>query len=197
MLSKNCVSDILRYHGVHWNSLALKRKFNLNQRLGSSVPANGLYSSCFKDRQRGNKWMQKGTSARNLVKRSAEFLVTLLFMRIEFVDNNSKALETRLENRIQRIDDDLKTNIERIVKKRLQIYETASTTRRKERRDIIFNKSLLIRTSVLLAFFNNQHHSASQHKMIFSSVFLSILPTEYSLCSTAVDCEIGQSENLS
>ena len=141
--------------------------------------------------------MQKGTSARNLVKRSAEFLVTLLFMRIEFVDNNSKALETRLENRIQRIDDDLKTNIERIVKKRLQIYETASTTRRKERRDIIFNKSLLIRTSVLLAFFNNQHHSASQHKMIFSSVFFSILPTEYSLCSTAVDCEIGQSENLS
>ncbi|RMX45209.1 hypothetical protein pdam_00021082 [Pocillopora damicornis] len=103
--------------------------------------------------------MQKGTSARNLVKRSAEFLVTLLFMRIEFVDNNSKALETRLEYRIQRIDDDLKTNIERIVKKRLQIYETASTTRRKERRDIIFNKSLLIRTSVLLAFFNNQHHS--------------------------------------
>ena len=101
--------------------------------------------------------MQKGTSARNLVKRSAEFLVTLLFMRIEFVDNNSKALETRLENRIQRIDDDLKTNIERIVKKRLQIYETASKTRRKERRDIIFNKSLLIRTSVLLAFFNNQH----------------------------------------
>ena len=55
-------------------------------------------------------------------------LVTLLFMRIEFVYNNSKALETRLENRIQRIDDDLKTNIERIVKKRLQIYETASTT---------------------------------------------------------------------
>ena len=86
--------------------------------------------------------MQKGTSARNLVKRSAEFLVTLLFMRIEFVDNNSKALETRLENRIQRIDDDLKTNIERIVKKRLQIYETASTTRRKERPDVIFSKSL-------------------------------------------------------
>ena len=124
-------------------------------------------------------------------------LVKLLFMRIEFVCNNSKALETRLENRIQRIDDDLKTNIERIVKKRLQIYETASTTRRKERRDIIFSKSLLIRTSVLLAFFNNQHYSASQHKMIFSSVFLSILQTEYSLCSTAVDCEIGQSENLS
>ena len=121
-------------------------------------------------------------------------LVTLLFMRIKFVYNNSKALETRLENRIQRIDDDLKTNIERIVKKRLQIYETASTTRRKERRDIIFNKSLLIRTSVLLAFFNNQHYSASQHKMIFSSVFLLILQTEYSLCSTAVDCEIRQNE---
>ena len=84
-------------------------------------------------------------------------LVTLLFMRIEFVYNNSKALETRLENRIQRIDDDLKTNIERIVKKRLQIFENASTTRRKERRDIILSKSLLIRTSVLLAFFNNQH----------------------------------------
>ena len=84
-------------------------------------------------------------------------LVTLLFMRIEFVYSNSKALETRLENRIQRIDDDLKTNIERIVKKRLQIFENASTTRRKERRDIILSKSLLIRTSVLLAFFNNQH----------------------------------------
>ena len=52
--------------------------------------------------------------------------------------NNSKALEIRLENRIQRIDDDLKTNIERIVKERLQIYETASTTKRKERRDVIF-----------------------------------------------------------
>ena len=83
-------------------------------------------------------------------------LVTLLFMRIEFVYNNSKALEARLENRIQRIDDDLKTNIERIVKKRLQIYETASTTRRKERPDVIFGESLVTRTSDLLAF-NNQH----------------------------------------
>ena len=83
-------------------------------------------------------------------------LVTLLFMRIEFVYNNSKALEIRLENRIQRIDDDLKTNIERIVKKRLQIYETASTTRRKERPDVIFGESLVTRTSDLLDF-NNQH----------------------------------------
>ena len=69
-------------------------------------------------------------------------LVTLLFMRVEFVYNNSKALETRLENRIQRIDDDLKTNTQRIVKKRLQIYENASTTRRKERPDVIFGESL-------------------------------------------------------
>ena len=92
-------------------------------------------------------------------------LVTLLFMRIEFVYNNSKALETRLENRIQRIDDDLKTNIERIVKKRLQIYETASTARRKEKPDVIFGESLVTRTSVLLAF-NNQHYTASQHKRI-------------------------------
>ena len=75
-------------------------------------------------------------------------LVTVLFMRIEFVYNNSKALETRLENRIQRIDDDLKTNIERIVKKRLQIYETASTTKRKERPDVTFGESLVTRTSV-------------------------------------------------
>ena len=93
-------------------------------------------------------------------------LVTFLFMRIEFVYNNSKVLETRLENRIQRIDDDLKTNIERIVKKRLQIYETASTTRRKERPDVIFGKSLFTRTSVVLAL-NNQHYTASQHKMIY------------------------------
>ena len=83
-------------------------------------------------------------------------LVTLLFMRIEFVYNNSKALEIRLENRIQRIDYDLKTNTQRIVKKRLQIYETVSTTRRKERPDVIFRKSLVTRTSDLLAF-NNQH----------------------------------------
>ena len=93
-------------------------------------------------------------------------LVTFLFMRIEFVYNNSKALETKLENRIQRIDDDLKTNIERIVKKKLQIYENASTTRRKERPDVIFGKSLFTRTSVLLAL-NNQHYTASQHKMIY------------------------------
>ena len=83
-------------------------------------------------------------------------LVTFLFMRIEFVYNNSKAMETRLENRIQRIDDDLKTNMERIVKKRVQIYETASTTRRKEKPDVIFGESLVTRTSDLLAF-NNQH----------------------------------------
>ena len=93
-------------------------------------------------------------------------LVTFLFMRIEFVYNNSKALETKLENRIQRIDDDLKTNIERIVKKKLQIYENASTTRRKERPDVIFGKSLFTRTSVVLAL-NNQHYTASQHKMIY------------------------------
>ena len=80
-------------------------------------------------------------------------LVTLLFMRIEFVYNNSKALETRLENRIQRIDDDLKINIERIVKKRLQIFETASTARRKERPDVILGESLVTHTSVMLAFF--------------------------------------------
>ena len=79
-------------------------------------------------------------------------LVTLLFMRIEFVYNNSKALETRLENRIQRIDDDLKINIERIVKKRLQIFETASTARRKERPDVILGESLVTHTSVMLAF---------------------------------------------
>ena len=90
-------------------------------------------------------------------------LVTLLFMRIEFVYNNSKALERRLENRIQRIDDDLKTNIERIVKKRLQIYETASTTRKKERPDVIFGESLITRTSVLLAF-NNQHYNIQHHR---------------------------------
>ena len=83
-------------------------------------------------------------------------LVTFLFMRIEFVYNNSKALEIRLENRIQRIDDDLKTNIERIVKEKLQIYENASTTRRKERPDVIFGESLVTRTSDLLLF-NNQH----------------------------------------
>ena len=75
-------------------------------------------------------------------------LVTVLFMRIEFVYNNSKVLETRLENQIQRIDDDLKTSIERIVKKRLQIYETASTTKRKERPDVTFGESLVTRTSV-------------------------------------------------
>ena len=79
-------------------------------------------------------------------------LVTLLFMRTEFVYNNSKAMETRLENRIQRIDDDLKTNIERIVKKRLQIYETASTTERKERPDVTFGELLVTRTSVLVFF---------------------------------------------
>ena len=90
-------------------------------------------------------------------------LVTLLFMRIEFVYNNSKALEIRLENRIQRIDDDLKTNTQRIVKKRLQIYETASTTRRKERPDVIFGESLVTRTSVLLAF-NNQHYNIQHHR---------------------------------
>ena len=80
--------------------------------------------------------------------------------------NNSKAMEIRLENRIQRIDDDLKINIERIVKKRLQIYETASTARRKERPDVTFGESLVKRTSVVLAL-NNQHYAASQHKMIY------------------------------
>ena len=103
-------------------------------------------------------------------------LVTFLFMRIEFVYNNSKALETRLENRIQRIDDDLKTNIERIVKKRLQIYETASTTRRKERPDVIFGKSLFTLTSVVLALNNNTilHHSTKR----FTVSLPSILRTE-------------------
>ena len=75
-------------------------------------------------------------------------LVTVLFMGIEFVYNNSKVLETRLGTQIQRIDDDLKTNIARIVKKRLQIYETASTTKRKERPDVTFGESLVTRTSV-------------------------------------------------
>ena len=75
-------------------------------------------------------------------------LVTVLFMRIEFVYNNSKVLETRLENQIQRIDDDLKTNIETILKKRLQIYETASTTKRMERPDVTFGESLVTRISV-------------------------------------------------
>ena len=123
-------------------------------------------------------------------------LVTLLFMRIEFVYNNSKALEIRLENRIQRIDDDLKTNIERIVKKRLQIYETASTTRRKERPDVIFGELLVTRTSDLLAF-NNQHEIASQHKVIYRSFVSQLYEQNTRSKSTAVDCEIRQSENIS
>ena len=123
-------------------------------------------------------------------------LVTLLFMRIEFVYNNSKALEIRLENRIQRIDDDLKTNIERIVKKRLQIYETASTTRRKERPDVIFGESLVTCTSDLLAF-NNQHETASQHKVIYRSFASQFYKQNTHYNSPAVDCEIRQSENIS
>ena len=123
-------------------------------------------------------------------------LVTFLFMRIEFVYNNSKALEIRLENRIQRIDDDLKTNIERIVKKRLQIYETASTTRRKERPDVMFGESLVTRTSVVLAF-NNQHKTASQHKVIYLSFASQFYKQNTRYNSTAVDCEIRQNENIS
>ena len=114
-------------------------------------------------------------------------------MRIEFVYNNSKALEIRLENRIQRIDDDLKTNIERIVKKRLQIYETASTTRRKERPDVIFGESLVTRTSDLLAF-NNQHETAIQHKVIYRSFASQFYKQSTRYNSPAVDCEIRQSE---
>ena len=117
-------------------------------------------------------------------------------MRIEFVYNNSKALEIRLENRIQRIDDDLKTKIERIEKKRLQIYETASTTRRKKRPDVIFGELLVTRTSDLLAF-NNQHEIASQHKMIYRSFASQFYKQNTRSKSTAVDCEIRQSENIS
>ena len=117
-------------------------------------------------------------------------------MRIEFVYNNSKALEIRLENRIQRIDDDLKTNIERIVKKRLQIYETASTTRRKERPDVISSKSLVTRTSDLLAF-NNQHETALQHKVIYRSFASQFYKPNTRYNSPAVDCEIRQNENIS
>ena len=123
-------------------------------------------------------------------------LVTFLFMRIEFVYNNSKALETRLENRIQRIDDDLRTNIERIVKKRLQIYETASTTRRKEKPDVIFGESLVTRTSDLLDF-NNQHYTASQHKMIYGSFASQFYKYNTRYNSTAVNGEIRQGENIS
>ena len=43
---------------------------------------------------------------------SLTLVTLLLLMRIEFVYNNSKALEIRLQNRIQRIEDDLKTNRE-------------------------------------------------------------------------------------
>ena len=123
-------------------------------------------------------------------------LVTFLFMRIEFVYNNSKALETRLENRIQQIDDDLKTNMERIVKKSLQIYETASTTRRKEKPDVMFGESLVTRTSDLLDF-NNQHYTASQHKMIYRSFASQFYKYNTRYNSTAVNGEIRQGENIS
>ena len=123
-------------------------------------------------------------------------LVTFLFMRIEFVYNNSKAIETRLENRIQQIDDDLKTNMERIVKKRLQIYETASITRRKEKPDVMFGESLVTRTSDQLAF-NNQHYIASQHKMIYRSFASQCYKHNTRYNSTAVNGEIRQGENIS
>lgn len=59
-------------------------------------------------------------------------LVSLMFVRFEFVNKHSKALK----NRIQRIDVNLKENVERVVEKKLQFYETAPTTRIKERPDV-------------------------------------------------------------
>ena len=58
-------------------------------------------------------------------------LVSLMFVRFEFVNKHSRALK----NRIQRIDVNLKENVERVVEKKLQFHETAPTTRIKERPD--------------------------------------------------------------
>ena len=102
----------------------------------------------------------------------------------------------RIEFVYKQIDDDLKTDIERIEKMRLQIYETASTTRRKERPDVIFGELLVTCTSDLLAF-NNQHEIASQHKMIYRSFASQFYKQNTRYNSPAVDCEIRQSENIS
>lgn len=63
-------------------------------------------------------------------------LVSLMFVRFEFVNKHSRALK----NRIQRIDVNLKENVERVVEKKLQFHETAQTTRIKERPDVNLGK---------------------------------------------------------
>lgn len=72
-------------------------------------------------------------------------LVSLMFVRFEFVNKHSRALK----NRIQRIDVNLKENVERVVEKKLQFHETTPTTRIKERPDVNLGKSLFTHSIVM------------------------------------------------
>ena len=131
---------------------------------GESVPVSEPYFTCLKttntemDAKKNvrAKPCEKISGFSVAISVTSLTLVMLLFMRIEFVYNNSKALETRLENRFQRIDDDLKAKLKRIVEKRLPFQESVQTRKSKGSPDVIFGKSLVTRSSVLKAF--NQRH---------------------------------------
>ena len=67
-------------------------------------------------------------------------LVPFLSLRIEFVYMKARAMETKLENRIQRIEDVLQAKAQKIVEAILQVDEIPTTRKTKERNNIIFGK---------------------------------------------------------
>jgi len=67
-------------------------------------------------------------------------LAVLLFVKIEVVNRKAEAIEAKLEKRIEQIDDEMKTKVQRIFEYYLQSNMITATAKSRDRDRVIFGK---------------------------------------------------------
>ena len=75
-------------------------------------------------------------------------LVVLLLVKIEAVNRKAEALEAKIEKRIQRIEDEIKTKVQIMFEESLQSNMITATAKRRDRNRVVLGKLLLIASSL-------------------------------------------------
>ena len=72
------------------------------------------------------------------------FLAVLLFVKTEVVNRKAETIEAKFEDRIQRIESEMKNTVQKMVEEQLQSNMISKTTESGERNRVISGKLFLI-----------------------------------------------------
>jgi len=62
-------------------------------------------------------------------------LAALLFVKVDIVNRKAESIETKIENRVQRMEDDMDATLQRVVQEMLQSSDAIPTTGKSIRRN--------------------------------------------------------------